>query len=258
MIEAIEQIYRNNRVAGVSGTLHKLQSAIDKQEGEFIFELIRNDKEILKTLEVGCAHGLSSMHICSALHGRQAADHTIIDPYQMSSWDGVGVTNLKSINVDFFTLIEEGSEFALPKLLEVNEGVFDFIFIDGWHTFDHTLLDCFYATRLLRVGGYLLIDDVSMPSVRRVTNYLLNYPCYRLYGVVHGKEGSKLRENKHPTSRKKKVARALLDPFGQGFWGKLLSPGAYLWLFGDRAEKMIAIKKIEDDNRPWDWHQDAF
>ena len=45
----------------------------------------------------------------------------------------------------------------MPKFLNMKP--FDFIFIDGWHTFDYTLVDMFYADRLLRIGGYLLIDD---------------------------------------------------------------------------------------------------
>ena len=64
-------------------------------------------------------------------------------------------------------LVEERSEFALPTILTSNEGRFDFIFIDGWHTFDHTILDCFYAIRLLRVGGYLVLDDAHWRSVTR-------------------------------------------------------------------------------------------
>ena len=46
---------------------------------------------------------------------------------------------------------------SIPKFL--TKKPFDFIFIDGWHTFDYTLVDMFYADRLLRIGGYLLIDD---------------------------------------------------------------------------------------------------
>jgi|694.fasta_scaffold145898_1 predicted O-methyltransferase YrrM len=54
-------------------------------------------------------------------------------------------------------LLRHPQDSAMPKFL--TKKPFDFIFIDGWHTFDYTLVDMFYADRLLRIGGYLLIDD---------------------------------------------------------------------------------------------------
>ena len=152
---------------------------------EFLFDLISRDPAVRKTLEVGCAYGLSSLHICMALQGRPGAAHTIVDPFQNTQWDGVGTMHLERAGVDFFELVEARSEFALPRILEENEGQFDFVFIDGWHTFDHTLLDSFYANRLLRVGGYLVIDDAGMPPVYRAISFLKNYPCYREIGRAH-------------------------------------------------------------------------
>jgi Methyltransferase domain len=70
----------------------------------------------VNTLEVGCAYGLSSLFICSALQERHGATHTIIDPYQNGY--GVGIRNLEDAGLRFFNLIENKSEFALPKLLE--------------------------------------------------------------------------------------------------------------------------------------------
>ncbi len=143
----INKLYETGLVEGQSGQFHKLHSAIDREEGAFVQSIIRDDPTIRNTLEVGCAYGLSSLHICSAIHGRPGASHTIIDPFQNTDWDGAGIRNLKTAGIEFFDLIEVKSEFALPHMLEKAEGQFDLVFIDGWHTFDHTLLDCFYATR---------------------------------------------------------------------------------------------------------------
>ncbi|MCH9013660.1 MAG: class I SAM-dependent methyltransferase, partial [Proteobacteria bacterium] len=118
-------------------------------------------------MEIGCAFGLSSLHICSALSGRGAAHHVIIDPFQQKHWHGIGIANLRRAGFDFFEHIEEPSEFALPALAREQSGTFDMVLIDGWHTFDHTLLDFFYANRLIRVGGYILVDDCNMPAVNR-------------------------------------------------------------------------------------------
>jgi len=94
------------------------------------------------------------LYICSAIRGRDGASHTILDPFQHPEWDAVGITNLEKAGIDFFNLIERKSELALPVLLDQMEGAFDFIFVDGWHTLDQVLLDCFYATRLPRVGEW--------------------------------------------------------------------------------------------------------
>lgn len=249
MHQIIQRIYETGTVLGRSGKVHKLHSAIDNLEGEFLFDIIHKHRGILKTLEVGCAYGLSSLHICLATRERAGTSHTIIDPLQNIDWDGVGIRNLEEAGINFFDLIEVKSEFALPRLLEEQEGQFDFIFIDGWHTFDHTLLDCFYATRLLRVGGYLVIDDVSFPSVKRVVNFLKNYPCYEECGSVKIKP-SKLW--------KKIIAKTLLSPLPRKIWAKVLAPDLYLKVFEDGVLSMIALVKIKEDNRNWDWHNDEF
>lgn len=249
MNKIIHNIYETNSVLGRSGQVHKLHSAIDREEGEFLFSLINGDSTIRNTLEIGCAYGLSSLYICSATRERPDASHTIIDPFQNTKWDGVGIKNLEAAGIDFFNLMETKSEFALPKLLETNEGRYDFIFIDGWHTFDHTLLDCFYATRMLRVGGILAIDDVSFPSVKRVVDFLKNYPCYAEQGSV----GNNLSK-----SWKKVGARCILSPIKQKTWANILSRNLYRKIFEDQKVRMVALRKIKEDKRNWKWHNDAF
>jgi len=244
--ENIQKIFETGSVIGRTGKVHKLHSAINREEGELIASILQDDPSIVKTLEVGCAYGLSSLYICSALRGRNGASHTIIDPFQNTQWDGVGIRNLEEAGLGFFQLIEIKSEFALPQLLEKLESQFDFVFIDGWHTFDHTLLDCFYATRLLRVGGYLAIDDVSYPSVRRVVDFLSNYPCYEFYGSVSRKK-RKLW--------KRVLLRCLMCPVHRRTWARVLSVNLYQRIFEDQFSSMVALKKVTEDSRNWDWHE---
>jgi predicted O-methyltransferase YrrM len=250
--EIIRRIFETNSVIGQSGKFHNLHSAIDHAEGEFLVRIIRDDPSIVNTLEVGCAYGISSLFICSALQGRNGVSHTIIDPFQNSTWDGAGIRSLEEAGYSFFKLIEIKSEFALPKLLEKLEGQFDFIFIDGWHTFDHTLLDCFYATRLLRVGGYLAIDDVTLSSIRRVVDFLSNYPCYEFYGSVSSKRTRSTR------SWKNFLIRSLMSPVHRRIWARVLSRSLYRRIIEDQFPRMVALKKVTEDNRNWDWHNDAF
>ena len=247
--ELIHRIYETRSVVGRSGETHYLHSEVDHEEGALLFNTIRDDPSIGETLEVGCGFGLSSLHICKALHGRTKASHTIIDPFQMTQWDGAGVKNLEEAGIRFFNLVELRSEFALPRILEQAEGKFDFIFIDGWHTFDHTLLDCFYATRLLRVGGYLAIDDVIFNSVRRVVDFLVNYPCYQVFRSL-GRVKSR--------SWKRVVARTVLRLMPVRMPAELFSRKVYRGIFEDTDLRMVALKKISEDSRSWDWHDDTF
>ena len=245
----IQQIFDTGVVSGKSGRIYEVRDAIDQEEGDFLFNLIRRDPTICRTLEVGCAHGVSSLCICSAIRGRASASHTILDPFQHSEWDAVGITNLEKAGIDFFNLIERKSELALPVLLDQLEGAFDFVFVDGRHTLDQVLLDCFYATRLLRVGGYLAIDDVrAFQSVRRGVDFLINYPCYE----VHGSVSTPLKH-----SWRNRVVRTVMAPLNRSTWAGILSPRLYSRIFDDLETRMVALKKVTEDRRSWDWHDET-
>jgi len=154
------------------------ETSIPTQEGEFLWSQIREHK-YTNTIEIGCALGIASLYICEALSEFENPSHTIIDPYQTTQWKSIGVKNLKNFRFHFFSLIEKPSEIALPQLLDKKD-TFDFAFIDGWHTFDHTLLDFFYLNRLIQVGGMIVFDDTKYPSVARAIRYIAKYPNYRL------------------------------------------------------------------------------
>ena len=150
MHAVIDEIYAANLVRDDAGNEYDLKSAVDRAEGELVHQLIASDESIRTTLEIGCAYGLSSLHIGSALSGRDGARHIIIDPFQYPQWHGIGMANLQRAGFDFCELVEEPSELALPAIARTESGTFDLVLIDGWHTFDHTLLDLFYANHCSR------------------------------------------------------------------------------------------------------------
>lgn len=251
MNATIDAIYDSRKVTGKSGAEHALTAEIDRDEGAFLHRIIAEDPAVVRTLEVGCAYGLSSLHICQALKGRAGAAHTIIDPFQNTQWDGVGVRHLEAEGFDFYRLVEQKSEFALPELLGrgEGEGKYDFVFVDGWHTFDHTLLDCFYATRLLRVGGYLVIDDIVIPPVRRAADYVASYPCYRPHATLAETSG---------VSLKRRAARTVLGFLPESKRATLLHPEFARTVFNDEHAGMIALKKVAEDARGWNWFPAGF
>jgi predicted O-methyltransferase YrrM len=240
----IDEIYETKIVRDSSGNEYALSAEIDSTEGDFLYRLISSDKSIMKTLEVGCAYGLSSLHICEAMRNRLGASHVIIDPKQMDVWHDIGVSNLNKAQIDFFKLIYEPSELALPDLLRSQPKSFDLIFIDGWHTFDQTMLDIFYANRLIRVGGYIVVDDCGWRSVSAAISYYLNYPAYeRLREPAINTRTSRMRIAK--------VGRTLLPP--RLAYG-ILPAGVYSRIYRRiQYPSMVAFKKIAEDARSWTW-----
>jgi predicted O-methyltransferase YrrM len=235
----IEDIRRKRAVTSADGQRYPIgKHGIDAAEGRFLSQFIASRPDITRTLEVGCAYGLSSLHIASALAGRTSAHHIIVDPFQSTDWKGIGVTNLDRAGIDFYELREEPSELALPQL--VREGAtFDLVFIDGWHTFDQTLVDMYFANRLIKVGGYIVIDDVSWPSVSKAVSNFANYPCYR---VVDGS--------------------AMLWVRVLNLFGKVLKPIAETifprWLYDyvyrvAKYPSIVALQKVAEDDRSWRW-----
>jgi predicted O-methyltransferase YrrM len=231
-----------------------LRSGISRLEGDIIHQVIlANDVNI--TIEIGCAFGFSSLFICDALAHRENPRHIIIDPNQNVHYDGKGVANLRRAGFAFFELIEKPSELALPLLLK-NGKEFDFALIDGFHTFDHTMLDFFFLNRMLRVGGLLAIDDNEMPSVHRVVRYIANYPCYRLLTAanVRGRQRRLL-------NRFKRGLGTLLRPVTRAAGAELSHEFLDHSLVETRSismldySTMVIFQKIHKDMRDFDWYE---
>lgn len=245
MNELIREIYRTETVRDRAGMEHKLKANISKIEGEFLDELITSAPDISQTVEVGCAYGIASLFICSALSSREAPKHIIIDPFQHTSWHGIGILNLQRAGFNFFELVEQPSEFALPELARSRAGAFDMVFIDGIHTFDHTLLDLFYANLLIRVGGYIVIDDCVFSPVAKAVSYVANIPAYEVAG-----------ECKSNRSLKRTVARVARTVIPLSVAGYILPRNLYDYHYIRAAyTSMVALRKVAEDNRNWDWFQ---
>ena len=167
----VGEYIETHRVApGLDGQLAPIHSAIKRPEGMYLTKAV-GSLDARKCLEVGMAFGTSAFYLTRAM-GPEGHLYSV-DPFQSTQWEGRGVGLLKQLGLSKrHTLLEEKSYVALPKLLTKHAGTFDLVFIDGWHTFDYTLVDAFYANELLRVGGYLVIDDAQHPGVAKCVRYI--------------------------------------------------------------------------------------
>jgi hypothetical protein len=105
----------------------------------------------------------------------------MIDPCQTSEWHGIGLANIQRAGfAGMIELHEKGSEIVLPQFLA--EGLkIQAAIIDGYHTFDHALIDFFYINKMLKVGGVVIMDDTEFPSIAQVVDHILTYPSYQIF-----------------------------------------------------------------------------
>jgi predicted O-methyltransferase YrrM len=197
-----------------------------------------------RVLEIGMAYGTSSVHLADGIQKAGGGELVSIDPNQHTQWHGIGVELLEQVgHGDFFRLIEAPSWRALPEL--AREGApFDFIFIDGWHSFDHVFVDFFFCDQLLRPGGLLAFHDCGMPATSKVLRFMEVHKSYTLRrGVPYGfnTKGWVKWWLLRQTDRMRRIARFLLRA------DTVLEPAPY-------KEECRIYRKTSHSLVPWDHH----
>ena len=120
-------------------------------------------------LEIGTDAGGSAMIVKSAIRALGLDDFrgVCIDPkfkLVQATRDYLG---------EEFTYIEQkNSPEAMIEAARL-AGSFDFILIDGDHTYDYALIDIMLAIPYLSRGGYILVDDAAHPQVRDAISYVI-------------------------------------------------------------------------------------
>jgi predicted O-methyltransferase YrrM len=247
--DRLAEIYRTRQVIDAAGAAHPLHSETTPDERDLIVSLIARHG-CTRTLEIGCAFGLSSLAICGALASRSADPHTIVDPGQFTEWKGIGVHQLRQCGARF-TLIEQPSELAMPDLIRQGR-TFQFVLIDGFHTFDHVLLDFFFADRLLEHGGIVVLDDLQLPGIRKVARYVRSYPNYRVAGTAKPSVFAPSRKRRIVDGLVRGVAAMLPASYVERSFDPSLFSGDFeLGL----TSEMVAFQKVGDDRRESHWYR---
>jgi predicted O-methyltransferase YrrM len=222
----------------------RIGSNIDLEESSFIYDFIKTDRSIKKVLEIGCANGVSSLTISSALNSREGSFLTIIDPHQEKMWKNAGKRILEESSFENFKLIYDFSENILPK---EKENKYDLIFIDGWHTFDQVMLDIFYSIRLVKLNGYIIIDDADSNSVGKAISYYKKYPNIKYFEIF--------KRNYKNLSLKRKLANIIKYILNEFFAQIILPKFIFDKFFYQLNPTLILFQKIGNDERKWNYHK---
>lgn len=117
----------------------------------------------MTTLETGCGYS-------SVLFAACGARHTSVSPAALEHARVRAWCEQNGVPVELLSFEDGPSERVLPTL---GEGPIDLMLIDGMHAFPWPFVDFFFTADRLSVGGFLLIDDVSLRSGEALREFLI-------------------------------------------------------------------------------------
>ncbi len=121
-------------------------------------------------LEIGTLFGFSTLFLAEAFAQTEGELDTIDIRYAKRTWiDGQEIEDVHEVAErliaeagldDRVTFHAGDSNALLAQLIEAG-AEYDFALIDGSHRFEVALLDFIGVDRMLRVGGYVAMDDIG-------------------------------------------------------------------------------------------------
>jgi predicted O-methyltransferase YrrM len=152
-------------VISMIGTLPGTENSKGKILHDFIIS-----RNIHSILEIGFFHGKSTNFMAAALEELGAGKVTTIDitganKYSPNIIELSSRTGLLPFIDPIFS--EHGSQWEMRRLIHDNSQddvcspIFDFCFIDAYHSWECAGLDFFLAEKLLKPGGWILFDDLD-------------------------------------------------------------------------------------------------
>lgn len=236
----LAEILKTKKTVDLDGNVRVVDDMISLEEASVLFNVFKK-ANTKKSIEVGLAHGTSALVFCQA-HAdlgnspgkAEEILHYAIDPNQFSVYRGAAIEAIKRAGYgDFFKLLEGPSHLEFPDLLKTNIKV-QCAFIDGWHTFDYTLIDFFLVDKILQPGGYVAFHDGYGRAKQKVVNFILTHRKYEIdKELMNFKDVSFLRVLKFF------IWRIYKDPMLLFSW--------FHWKYQTkRTSGLIILKKVAD------------
>lgn len=100
-------------------------------------------------------------------------DHVVtIDPDERIYQRVIDYCDNNGVPTDRHEMHLSPSEMVLPKIAALHEGRFNFALIDGNHGWPTVFVDFCYCNVLLGKGGFLMLDDAHLHSVKELVRFL--------------------------------------------------------------------------------------
>lgn len=170
-------MYEGNQQRGFDGQMYSLDALtkISPEQGLWIYDLCLSAKP-QATLEIGMAYGFSTVYFLAAMAKNGQGKHTAIDPFQKSGWHGIGLTVANELAATLsdscaLRFIEDRSDRVATDLVR-DKQLFDIVFVDGNHRYDDVLVDFYLYAQIVSNGGYIILDDMWMSSVKTVVEFI--------------------------------------------------------------------------------------
>lgn len=149
-----------------------------------VLELIdRRVEDGSTTLETGC--GVSTLLLIA-----KGCHHISISPDSFAFTQIRAFCDQHGLPIERTQLVAEFSENVLPGMVL---GSLDAVVIDGSHGFPAPFIDWFYASRALRVGGLLVVDDIGIWPPHVLKTFLDSSPEWELLDVLPGRSATYLK-----------------------------------------------------------------
>lgn len=168
-----------DRLAGEPGLFHVDDAGTPLPRGltrEPLDALIASLQPGATTLETGC--GGSTVVFAAA-----GAEHTAITPSEQEVERLRAFCNEQHISLDRVRFLVGSSDHLLVDW----STPLDVLLIDGAHRFPFPFIDWHYAAQHLKVGGRLFLDDIPIPAVHVLYEFLCGEASWSLLDILGGK-----------------------------------------------------------------------
>ncbi len=155
-----------------------VNSNISIKEGLEIYKLIKKYKP-KKLIEIGLACGISTCFmLCAISSGDKVYS---VDPFQKIQWDRFGLINAYEVIKEL--KLPNNSHNWIPKYssdyFKSTNDKYDFMLIDGDHSYNGTMIDLNGSLKILNNKGILVVDDVLHREVgKAVRDFMRNNKRY--------------------------------------------------------------------------------
>lgn len=140
------------------------------EQGRAVYQFILDNK-VSDIIEIGTAYGKSACYMAAALHELGRGSVTTLDVPEAASKVPNAETLAKRCGLEAFVSPRRarfGSHWLLREMIKDSTSAhgqtlprFDLCFIDGYHSWEHAGLDFFLVDKLLKIGGWIIFDDLG-------------------------------------------------------------------------------------------------